>query len=193
VAPIELGATFPVALAVSLKVELSPKFKMVVFVKEWRRVVSIGLRSFQSFSVYFTAASVLPQDDPVAYLDVDTIIKVNRWVLDEVRVRKADRHQVLSKSKIQEVLDKVVSTPGDIYDKAVTLLVGLATAHPFASGNRRTAFVSTVLFLMLNGITPVIKYRDDSMVGIREGFYTREEIKSWLKGDELRPFKRFEH
>lgn len=46
---------------------------------------------------------------------------------------------------------------------------------------------------MLNGITPVIKYRDDSMVGIREGFYTREEIKSWLKGDELRPFKRFEH
>jgi len=71
--------------------------------------------------------------------------------------------------------------------------MGLVKKHPFASGNRRTAFVVTKYFLMQNKASFEIK--DDphyarGMLGIRENYYTKEEVKEWIKHGKIREFKR---
>ena len=40
-----------------------------------------------------------------------------------------------------------------IYDKAAILAINLAKRHPFQNGNKRTALVSMITFLMMNGYT----------------------------------------
>ncbi|OJG09482.1 death-on-curing family protein [Enterococcus asini] len=40
-----------------------------------------------------------------------------------------------------------------IYDKASILAINLAKRHPFQNGNKRTALVSMITFLMMNGYT----------------------------------------
>ncbi len=50
----------------------------------------------------------------VLYPSVEDIISVNRQVLQEVKVRKADSHAVLSKLKIDKVLESAKRSRGDI-------------------------------------------------------------------------------
>jgi death on curing protein len=40
----------------------------------------------------------------------------------------------------------------DLFDKAAALLQSLATNHPFFDGNKRTAWLSCVSFLAINGV-----------------------------------------
>lgn len=73
------------------------------------------------------------------------------------------------------------------------LLKGLIQKHPFASGNRRTAFIAAKDFILINAHKFGI--RDDPtsakvMQGIREDYYSNNEIKEWLKYGKIREFKR---
>ena len=84
---------------------------------------------------------------------------------------------MLSKPKIFDVIDACKEKDGDIYDKAVVLLTGIIKGHPFASGNRRTAFIVAKDFLLNNGEKFGVK--DDPsqarvLLGIREDFYMSE-------------------
>ena len=86
-----------------------------------------------------------------------------------------------------------MKTEGNIYDKAVILLKGLIQKHPFASGNRRTAFIVTKDFIISNN--EKFKIKDDPkyakvMLGIREGYYQDKEIMGWIKDGKIRQFKR---
>jgi death-on-curing protein len=123
------------------------------------------------------------------YLDSEELVKVNELVLREIKVRRGDRPKVLSKAKLDRILKSVCETEGDVHDKAAALLVGLVRGHPFASGNRRTAFVATRLFLEQNGEKMKAEH-DPKIQGIREEFYTTLEVKSWLKGDAVKRFAR---
>ena len=126
----------------------------------------------------------------VLYPSVDEIIETNRRVLREIRVKKADRYKVLSRRKIEAALQKMSEETGDIYDKAAVLLTELVHGHAFASGVRRTAFAATISFLRVNGESPGIPHDPEVLRGIREAFYTQQEIKEWLKGNEIRKFSR---
>ncbi len=100
---------------------------------------------------------------------------------------------VLSHAKLVEVIDGCRALDGDVYDKAVFLLKGLIQKHPFASGNRRTAFVATKDFLVSNGEKFGVKDRPEDarvMIGIRERYYDDEDIKGWLKHGTIREFRR---
>ncbi|MBI3034361.1 Fic family protein [Candidatus Woesearchaeota archaeon] len=81
---------------------------------------------------------------------------------------------------------------GDIFDKAVTLLKGLIQAHPFESGNRRTAYVVAESFIKLNGGNSKSDNGKNArtLQGIREGYYTDAEIRKWFIKGEIREFKR---
>ena len=64
---------------------------------------------------------------------------------------------------------------------------------PFASGNRRTAFITVKDFLLMNKAK--FRVKDDPayakiMTGIRESFYSIEEIKEWLKNGKIKEFRR---
>ena len=65
--------------------------------------------------------------------------------------------------------------------------------HPFASGNRRTAFIAVKDFLLKNNELLGIKDNPEQariMIGIRENFYKDEELKEWLKHGKIRKFER---
>ena len=129
----------------------------------------------------------------IIYPEVKDIINDNKIVLEEIRVKKADQPKVLSEIKIDEVINECKKSRRDLYYKAAILLEGLTKKHPFASGNRRTALVSTIKFLLDNKKQTGIKNEPEFakiLTGIREGFYTREEILNWLKNGKIKKFER---
>lgn len=131
--------------------------------------------------------------EKIVYPTVEKIIEYNLLVLKLIRIKKADNAKVLSHAKIREVLEECEESDGDIYYKAICLLKGLIQKHPFASGNRRTAFIAVKDFLLQNHGRFQIKNDPKYarvMQGIRENFYTDEEIKEWIKNGEIREFKR---
>lgn len=124
---------------------------------------------------------------------VDHVVAFNHLALALVKVKRADKPLVLSRSKLIETVEKCQNAPGDIYDKAVILLTEIIRKHPFASGNRRTAFLVMVDFLFDNNAPCRLKNDPENarvLLGIREGFYTPEELKGWIRHGKIRPFKR---
>jgi len=116
----------------------------------------------------------------------EEIIEVNRPVLAEIPVKKADRHQILSRAKLQLILDSAKNTNDDIYNSATELLFGIVKGHPFASGVRRTAVTVTSAFLKLNGAEGEVPHDSEVLKGIREGFYNKGEVREWLRGHGIR-------
>ncbi|MFH1696139.1 MAG: type II toxin-antitoxin system death-on-curing family toxin [Candidatus Micrarchaeota archaeon] len=129
----------------------------------------------------------------VEYPSVDKIVEFNLLALSVIKVKKSDSAKLLSKVKIFDVVDSCKSFKGDLYDKAVVLLKRIIQVHAFASGNRRTAFITVKYFLVMNNEKLGVKDDPENarvMLGIREGYYSDNEIKEWLKNGEIREFKR---
>lgn len=122
------------------------------------------------------------------------MIEFNMMALNLIKTKKADKGEVLSYAKIMEVVTGCEELEGDIYDKAAYLLKKMIKQHAFASGNRRTAFMITKHFLDSNGKEFKITDNPDYakiMTGIRENYYTDEEIKNWIQNGKIREFKRY--
>jgi death-on-curing family protein len=129
----------------------------------------------------------------IYYPTEEKVIEYNLLCLTLIKVKKADQPKVLNYIKLQKVLEKCKDNKGDIYDKAVVLIKGLVKGHVFASGNRRTAFITTKDFLTNNNSK--LKVKNDPeyakvMTGIREGYYSDDEIKEWIKNGKIRKFER---
>ncbi len=125
-----------------------------------------------------------------SYLTVRQLIEINKTVLREIKVKKADSHKVLNSAALKEIVEEVKTEVSDIHEKATILLIELTRRHPFASGVRRTAYAAARLFLEANGEAVHVKYDPKVMQGVRERFYTKEEVMNWLKGYEIREFER---
>ena len=130
----------------------------------------------------------------IKYPTENKIIEYNKFILQEIKVRKADQPKVLSREKLKEAINECKKKKGELYDKAASLLKSLIQKHPFASGNRRTAIASVEMFLEDNKLKLRIKNTKEQaevLQGVRENFYTHKEIKDWLKNGKIREFKRF--
>lgn len=59
---------------------------------------------------------------------------------------------------------------------------GIALNHPFVDGNKRTAFVATLLFLQLNGhdlrATPQERY--ETFLALADGSLSEADLAAWL-------------
>jgi len=131
--------------------------------------------------------------DKIKYPSKEEIIEFNVLVLSLIKVKKADTPKVLSNQNLDLVIKNCEKNKGDLYDKSVTLLKGLIQKHPFASGNRRTAFITTKYFLKIN--KGKFNINNDPhyarvMLGIREGYYSDDEVKNWIKNGKIKEFKR---
>ncbi|MEK6941956.1 MAG: type II toxin-antitoxin system death-on-curing family toxin [archaeon] len=127
------------------------------------------------------------------YLSVEKIIELNVLAINLIKVKTADKAEVKSRQKITDSINETTGKQGDIYDKAVVLAKGLIQKHAFASGNRRTAFLAAKYFLIEN--SQKFGPKDDAnqskvMLGIREQYYSDEEIKGWLKNGKIKEFVR---
>ena len=129
----------------------------------------------------------------IKYPTAEKIVEYNLLVLTVVPGKKKDRPRLASRAKLDDVLVRCRVAGGDVYDKATVLLCGLIQEHPFESGNRRTAVIATKAFLIEN--KAFFSPRDDSdqskvLVGVRERYYTNDEIKEWLQYGKIRRFIR---
>ncbi|PNX52660.1 MAG: hypothetical protein BV458_08460 [Thermoplasmata archaeon M9B2D] len=129
----------------------------------------------------------------IIYPTVEEIQYNNTIAIEMFRRSKHDQAKTISVSFIKKVLDTVRLTPGDIYDKAALMLLELTRIHAFESGNKRTAFLSTKKFVIINGERFRIPDRESNvkvMIGIREKYYTPKEIKEWIKHGKIKTFRR---
>ena len=70
-----------------------------------------------------------------------------------------------------------------LFERAALLLRGICEDHPFADGNKRTAFAAAEAFMQRNG------WRIDAptavvvafMLGVARGEYSLEGIRTWLQ------------
>jgi len=71
----------------------------------------------------------------------------------------------------------------DVFAIAAAYAYGIAKAHAFVDGNKRTAFVAAFTFLRLNGVF----VRPDARVGVRKmedlaaDHVSEEEFAAWLR------------
>lgn len=89
------------------------------------------------------------------YLERKHLIYLNQNIL------KQKTPEEISGVRESGALDMLVQAPKEklygrelyptVYDKAAILLINIATKHVFHNGNKRTAFVSTEIFMELNG------------------------------------------
>lgn len=128
----------------------------------------------------------------ILYPSIEDIIEINKRVLQEIKVKKADRSRLMLSGRqiLESMFRDVEANEGDVFDKAVILLKGIIQRHPFESGNRRTAISVTSSFLENNGEKLNITRDVNILQGMRENYYTHDEIKEWLKGGKIREFKR---
>jgi prophage maintenance system killer protein len=117
------------------------------------------------------------------------VISYNKKVLDLHQATKGDRHQVLSRSNLKNTLKVVRKFPGDVYDKSAVMMERLARAnvHPFASGNRRTAYFTANKMLWKNEGFAMLKKQDNRaeiMNKIRKGELSHDEIKDILRNNK---------
>lgn len=129
----------------------------------------------------------------IYYPSIERIVEYNILVITLIKAKKADAAKVLSVNKIMSIIEECEDNKGDIYDKALVLLKGIIQQHPFASGNRRTAFIVTKEFLLKNRARFGINDNRDYvnvMQGIRECHYADEELKEWIKNGKIREFRR---
>ena len=127
----------------------------------------------------------------VIYPTVEEIQYNNAIAIEMFRRSKHDQAKTISVPYIQKVIDLIKLEPGDVYDKAAMLLFELTRIHAFESGNKRTAFLTTKKFVVINGERfniPDTEKNVKIMIGIRENFYTHKEMKEWIKYGKIKTF-----
>ena len=122
---------------------------------------------------------------------------MTQWVwmplpaLHIVHDRQISRHGGASGTRDPALLEAACARPlnqagyddPDAYALAAAYAFGIAKAHAFVDGNKRTAFVTAFTFLRLNGI----EIRPDPKAGVRmmedlaSNHVSEEEFATWLR------------
>ncbi|MFF7953083.1 type II toxin-antitoxin system death-on-curing family toxin [Streptomyces griseorubiginosus] len=86
------------------------------------------------------------------YLSAEDVLAIARHAVDDqdVVVRDAGLLESAVHRPSASMFGQEAYT--DLFDKAAALLQSLAINHPFLDGNKRTAWVSCVVFLALNDV-----------------------------------------
>lgn len=112
-------------------------------------------------------------------------------VLHAIHDRQIARHGGASGTRDAALLEGAAARPvnraayeqGTVFDVAAAYGFGIAKAHAFVDGNKRTAFVATLTFLRLNGFA----LRPDPADGVRmmedlaSGARSEAEFAAWLE------------
>jgi len=71
----------------------------------------------------------------------------------------------------------------DIFSLAAAYIAGIVRNHPFVDGNKRTGFVTGVLFLELNGARFTASEPDatQAMLALAAGQLNEEDFTAWLR------------
>lgn len=127
-------------------------------------------------------------------------MKSYKWILESVAKSIHDEqlseHGGLSGTRDIKLLQSALARPQnllsygdpDIFELASSYGYGIARNHPFNDGNKRTAFVVTELFLVLNGYDLIA---DDTscvltMLKVASGDISEEEFAAWIRAHVMK-------
>ena len=119
------------------------------------------------------------------YLDIDDLLLLYTKVINHsggsLGVRDVGRLEAAIASQHQEVFGSQVYKT--VFDKCAALCRGIIADHPFVDGNKRTAILTTLTFLLLNNITlnTTDKALEDFAVKIANEKLDVNEIADWFK------------
>jgi death-on-curing protein len=118
----------------------------------------------------------------VFYLTAEEVLAIARHACDDMQVAVRDAG----------LLESAVARPSaamfgeeaytDLFDKAGALMQSLAVNHPLIDGNKRTAWLSTVVFLRINGVElrPDIDAAETLIISVATG--ETDEVKVIAEG-----------
>ncbi len=100
----------------------------------------------------------------------------------EINKKIGENGTVINEANLQFTINKL-SKDSPLARKAAALLYDLVTFHIFLDGNKRTAFVSTVTLLEINGKHLKITDEDalDLVYGIANQKYNIHEIEKFIQ------------
>lgn len=93
------------------------------------------------------------------------------------------RDEGLLQNALQRPVNKWQYEHADTFECAAAYAFGIAKAHAFVDGNKRTAFVTSVTFLRLNGWHFVTEPAEGVafMEDLASGVVSEEKFKNWLE------------
>jgi death on curing protein len=91
------------------------------------------------------------------WLRIEAVVEINRIVVASTGEGYLLRDPGLLDSALARPQNAFAYGEEDIVTLAVRLLAGVAQAHAFEQGNKRTSFVAMTEFLMINGYALVIE------------------------------------
>jgi death-on-curing protein len=124
-----------------------------------------------------------------------------RWlsvrVVSSIHQRQIQRHGGGHGLRDSRLLESALAPPQNLaaygepttFDLAASYAFGIARNHPFVDGNKRTAFVSAVLFLRLNGFVLTADQAEAAVAFLRlaAGELSQEELAGWLRENSTPP------
>jgi len=114
-----------------------------------------------------------------AWLPIEVVIDHNRREVEETGERHFLRDRGLLESALARPQNAFAYGEEDILSLAVRLLAGIAQAHAFEQGNKRTAFEAMWHFLRLNGFDLAIEDSQawaDPVIALIEHRSTEEDF-----------------
>lgn len=118
------------------------------------------------------------------WLSLDIALAVHDRQLAEHGGPTGVRDQGMLESALARPLNQWTYGEDDLCALAAAYAYGIARNHPFADGNKRTAWVFARLFLMLNGqalsFTP--RMAIDVVLALAAGEMSEEELADWFRG-----------
>ena len=122
-------------------------------------------------------------DADVEYLDVEDLVELARLLLGNPPPIR-DMGLLGSAAARPQTTAFGEDAYPDIWTKAAALLQSVVKNHPLIDGNKRLGWLSTAVFLELNGVATHRASNDDVygfVVGIAAGARTIEEIAEGLR------------
>jgi len=122
-----------------------------------------------------------------------------RWIrLNEALAMHGERladHGGLEGVRDQGMLESAMARPvnlaaygkPDVHDLAAAYAFGLARNHPFADGNKRTAFIVSSTFLLLNGRELTAEEIEvvEIFVALAAGEIEENELAAWFRNKSI--------
>lgn len=125
------------------------------------------------------------------WLSIRSVLAIHAEQLAEHGGGTGVRDRALLESALARPLNLAAYGAPDAAALAAAYAYGIARNHPFVDGNKRTAFVASVTFLLRNGFELDATEPDAvlTFVALASGKLTEEALASWFREHLVKPDK----
>jgi len=121
----------------------------------------------------------------VIYLDVQRVLRLHDMVIRQTGGDSAVLDSNLLESAVAQPAMSCFGQEAhpDVHSKAAAYLFHLCKNHPFADGNKRTAYAVAEVFLRMNGfrIDETVETLEQFVLSVADGTLSKAEVVEWFR------------